>query len=118
MLYPTLNQPLVFLFIFLTGLASGLLFDLANFLLVFVNKNKIMKQIFYFISTIFSFALLFITNLFCNFGQFRFFVILTFLFALIIERFTLGKFINKTINKTTNIKRKLSKLKRKNKKEA
>ena len=110
MLYPTLNQPIVFIFIFLTGLASGLLFDLSNFLVIFFNRNKIIKQIFYFLATILSTFLLFIVNLITNFGNFRIFIILSFIVALLLERFTLGKLISKTIDKLTNVKIKLPSL--------
>ena len=113
MLYPTLNQPYVFIIIFLTGLASGLLFDLANFLSLLFNNNKIIKQLFYFLSTISTGFLLFAVNLVTNFGQFRIFILLSFIFALTIERFTLGHLINKFLDKTRKIKIKLPRLKRK-----
>lgn len=104
MLYPTLNQPYVFITIFLTGLVSGLLFDLSNFLLIFVNKNKVIKQFLYFFASALSFLGLFYMNLIVNLGQFRLFIIITFALSLFIERITLGSIINKTIMTLSCIK--------------
>ena len=118
MLYPTLKQGYVFLAIFLSGLLSGLIYDLANFLTKLLSGNKIFKQLLYFFATILSFALLFVINLTFNFGTFRAYIFFAFLLALLIERVTLGKLLNKALNKTANLKLKikLPKLKR-NKKE-
>lgn len=104
MLYPTLNQPYVFFVILLAGLASGFLFDLANFLNIFFNRNKVAKQILYFIATLSSAFILIATNLIFNYGIFRIFIFLTFLVAFTIQRFTLGSLIAKCIEKSRKIK--------------
>ncbi len=104
MLYPTLNQPYVFIFIMLAGLISGFFFDIANFLNIFFNRNKITKQFLYFFATITSVLILILTNLITNYGIFRIFILLTFLIAFTIQRFTLGSLITKVIDKSTNIK--------------
>ncbi len=86
MLYPTLNQPLVFFIIFLVGLASGFFFDIAN-ILSFLSKDKFAKIFFDFLAVIFSFFALFYSNLTVNYGQFRVYILFVFLFALILQRF-------------------------------
>lgn len=105
MLYTTLNQFFVFSLTLLIGMISGLFYDLSNLIATFCNKNKIVKQFFYFFSTFLSFFILFLTNLTINFGQFRFFVLASFLLGLYIER----KFISSPI--TNLINKILSKLK-------
>jgi len=104
MLYPTLNQPYVFFVILLAGLVSGFLFDLSNFLNIFFNRNKVTKQILYFLATISSAFLLVLCNILCNYGIFRIFIILTFLTAFILQRFTLGSLISIAISKVSKIK--------------
>ena len=92
MLYPTLSQPLVFLVIFLTGIAGGVIFDVFKTLTFLSGNDKYSKILFDFLATIFSFALLYIVNLNVNYGQFRIYVLLTFLLALYLERL-LSKFL-------------------------
>lgn len=86
MLYPTLSQPLVFLVVFASGLAGGVIFDIFRCLTFLSGNDKYSKILFDFLSVIFSFALLFIVNLRINYGQFRVYVVLSFLIALYLER--------------------------------
>lgn len=99
MLYATLNQFFVFVITLIIGIFSGLFFDLSNLIALFFNNNKIIKQIFYFFSTILSFFILFLTNLAINYGQFRFFVLISFLIGLYIERKLVSNPITNLINK-------------------
>ena len=92
MLYPTLSQPVVFVLIALTGLACGVLFDIFGSLAFVSGNDKYSKIFFDFLATIFSFAILFVVNLQANYGQFRLFVVITFLLAFCLER-TLSKFL-------------------------
>lgn len=116
MLYPTLNQPLVFLVILAVGLASGLLFDLANILTILSGKDKFSKGLFDFIAVIFSFGVLFYSNLAVNYGQFRVYVLLTFLFAILIERLLSKILWTKCIKKWyNNIKEKRDERRKKEK---
>ncbi len=109
MLYETLSQPLVILYIFLIGVASGLLFDLVNLLLCFCNKNKILKQILTFIAVVCSAIILYFTNLTVNFGRFRIYIIFIYLISFALERFIIGNFWTKWINSCyTRSKRKQS----------
>lgn len=86
MLYPTLNQPLVLAIIFFVGLGSGLIFDVARILTTLSGNDKWSWHIFDFIATILSFAVLFLANLYCNFGQFRLYVIAVFMISFTLER--------------------------------
>ncbi len=102
MLYPTFNQTLLLLVVAAAGLISGLLFDLANFLIVpFKNKTAI-KQVLYFFAILLSFGGLFFVNLIFNLGQFRIFVLIEFVFFLLLERFTLGILWTKAVEKCYN----------------
>ena len=102
MLYPTLNQGLIFLCLFGAGFACGFLFDIVNILLCTCNQNKIVKHILQFFCTILSVFALFLLNLRINLGQFRFFVIFFFLFALLLQRICIGIWLNKLIIKLFN----------------
>ena len=86
MLYPTLNQPVIFIVIFAVGLSSGLLFDIARILTYLSGNDKYSKGLFDFLAVIFSFGILFYSNLAVNYGQFRVYVVITFLLALFFER--------------------------------
>lgn len=97
MLYPTINQPIVFLIIFTTGLASALLFTLSSFLSLLLNKNVFFEQVLYFLSTIISFLIFFIANLFINYGKFRFFLLIAFVLGFVFEKIFFSKLINKIL---------------------
>lgn len=106
MLYPTLNQPLVVLIIFIVGLASGLIFDVAR-ILTTISGEKWSKHIFDFVATILAFLVLYFTNLSINLGQFRIYVLGIFLISFALERFIskilwtklLLKWYTKTMNR-------------------
>lgn len=86
MLYPTLNQPLVALAILGAGVIGGLFFDVARILTTLSGGDKWSGNIFDFIATICCFAVLFLTNLFVNFGQFRIYVLCVFLISFSLQR--------------------------------
>ena len=89
MLYPTVNQPIVIIAMFFTGLACGLIFEIFRFLTFLSGNDKISKIFFDFLAVIFSFALFFIVNLAVNYGQFRVYVILIFLIGFAVEEIIL-----------------------------
>ena len=95
MLYETLSQPLAFICIFLVGIFCGFLFDLANLLNIFFNRNKVCLQIF---CVIFSAFLVFFVNLKINYGKARFFVAIAFVLAFWLERQTVGRLWSKFLN--------------------
>ncbi len=102
MLYPTFNQPILILFVALGGLACGLTFDLANFILFPIKKKKWLAQIVYFFASLTSFLCLFFINMAINYGEFRLFTLLEFVFFLLLERFTLGFLWTKALSKCYN----------------
>lgn len=104
MLYPTLNQPIVILFMFLAGLLAGFVFDLFKALSFCCEKIKFVNIFFDFLGVVFSFVILWGTNLLVNFGQFRFYVLLIFLLAFIFQRY-LSKFMFKVIKSLKNKKK-------------
>lgn len=102
MLYETLSQPLVILAILCSGIASAILFDLGNLATYFCNKNKIVKQIVYFLCVIASAIILYFINLSANYGRFRIYVLLVFAVGFAVSRFTLGKLWTKLLDKWYN----------------
>lgn len=102
MLYPTFNQPILILFVALSGFASGLIFDLANFFLFPLKKQKWLKEILYFFSVLIAFVCLYFINLEINYGEFRLFTLIEFVFFLLLERFTLGFLWTKALSKCYN----------------
>ena len=111
MLYPTLNQPLTILAIFLVGLASGVIVDIGRLLASLIGGQKYSRHFFDFLAVIISCELLLLTNLKVNYGQFRLYVILIFLLSLALERF-LSKILWTTIaskcyTSIENVKKKL-----------
>ena len=102
MLYPTLNQPLIILFVFLAGLFSGTFFDLARILTLLFGKSKIFKHINEFFATILSCLSLFFVNLRWNYGQFRVYVLLVFLTSFALERIFVSFLWTKLLKKWYN----------------
>ena len=98
MLYQSLSQPLVFLCIFCTGIASGLLFDCKKLLVALCNKNKVFDQVLGFICVSISALGLFLTNLGINYGRFRLYILLAFALSFTLERFSIGKLWTKIID--------------------
>ncbi len=102
MLYETLSQPSIFLWMSIGGLLSGLLFDFVNILSFLLNNKRVIKQILLFLSTFLLFFNVFFLNLKLNYGQFRLFSILGFGISFCIERFLMSNFLAKPITKCYN----------------
>lgn len=102
MLYETLNQPSVFLYLFLIGLLCGLIFDAINLLNYFFSHNNIVKQIFLFLGICSVFFIFSRINLIVNYGDFRLFPFLAFFGAIFIERITIGFLFAKIVDKCYN----------------
>ena len=86
MLYPTANQPLLICLLLLAGFCGGVVFDIARFLNLLLGEKKVVKHIFEFVATVICCLSLLLINLHFNFGQFRVYVVLLFLFSFILER--------------------------------
>lgn len=97
MLYQTLNQPLICLFLLLLGFASGLIFDVSNYIVFLCKNNNITKIIFDFFATVAVSTIFFLAVYFLDYGQIRLFHFVVFFGFLILQRITLGKLIAKFI---------------------
>lgn len=95
LLYETLSQPLIFLVVFGIGFGCGFVFDLRNYIHFLCNKNKIVGIVLDVISSIVCCLIFLLSVLNFNFGQVRFYLILSFILGLILQRFSLGYIIAK-----------------------
>ena len=102
MLYESLSQPIIFLFLCLSGFVSGFLFDLKNILSIYFKRNKIISQILSFFAVFLTFFMYFFTNLKINYGEFRFFSIIAFAISLLLQRFIIKNFLAKPVIKCYN----------------
>ena len=107
-LFETLSQPYIILFVIMSGFLSGLFFDISYIISFLCNDNKIVRNILEFISVVCAFVVLFIVNQIFLYGQFRLYVVTFFVLSLALEQFTLGKLIAKTRNWCYDIFRKFS----------
>lgn len=102
MLYETLSQPIIFLYLCLAGFLTGILFDFCNIILFYIKKNKIIKQILLFFCVFLTLFVFFAVNLKVNYGNFRFYTFFVFFFSLILQRFLVKNFVAKPIVKCYN----------------
>lgn len=102
MLYETLSQPMIFLWMFFAGILSGLIFDFKTILYHFFKKNSFFKHFFDFLSIFLIFFNYFLFNLKFNYGQIRVYSILGFILALAMQRFIIKKFVAKIVIKCYN----------------
>ena len=109
MLYETLSQPQIFLWIILAGFAAGLLFDVAKFFHALCDFNKCVGHILDFVCTLAVCFVFFLLITFVSFGEFRVWQILCFLAAFFLERFGVGKFVAKGLDVCYNALTKKSK---------
>lgn len=102
MLYESLSQPIIFLFLSLSGFLSGFLFDLKNILSIYFRRNKIISQILLFFAVFLTFFICFFINLKINYGEFRFFSIVAFAISFILQRLIVKNFLAKPVIKCYN----------------
>lgn len=95
LLYETLSQPIIFLIFFLVGLASGLIFDLRNYLSFLCAKNKVVNIFLDVIFTVIVCGIFLFSNLIFNYGSLRVYAILSFSLGFVVQRFTIGLFVVK-----------------------
>ena len=101
-LYETISQSLIFLYILLIGIGCGLVFDARNYVTFLCNRNKVVGIILDFVCGIIISAIFLLSVLWLNYGQMRFYLILGFGFGILLERFTFGNFIAKLSLKCYN----------------
>ena len=97
-IFETLNEPKIFLFLIIFGFLCGFLFDICYLITFLCNENKIVTNILQFLATIICFFIVFLINLKLNYGVFRAYILISFFFAIFLERITLGKLFAKTRN--------------------
>lgn len=97
MLYETLAQPAILLYVLIAGFFSGIVFDCATFLFVLLDKNKVVRFILDFLATVIVAFILFMLILKISYGEIRLWHILFFSMALFLERATIGKLVAKGI---------------------
>lgn len=102
MLNETLAQPLIFLMLILFGFASGIIFDISNFILKLCKNNKILKHFLDFFACIFVFGIFFLCIYTYSFGELRFYEFFLFFGFFSLERFSLGKIVEKIIEACYN----------------
>ena len=102
MLYEALSQPTIFLWMTFAGFCSGFLFDLKTIIWLYFKKNKILEHFLTFFCTFFMLFLCFFFNLKFNYGQFRFFSLMSFALAFCIERYFVKNFLANPLLKCYN----------------
>ena len=84
MLYPSLNQPVVFCVMIAAGFFSAILLLFTECCTKKLKKHTVFSQILYFFSILICFFIFVITNLYINFGQFRLYTISTFVVSIVL----------------------------------
>lgn len=97
-LFETLAQIKILLYLIIFGFLSGILFDICYLISFLCNDNKIVKSILQFVTTTLCFLVLFVINNKLNYGIFRIYIFIIFFAFLFLERVTLGKIFAKTRN--------------------
>lgn len=99
MLFETLLQPQIFLFLALWGFVCGFLYDISAYIIFLCKNNKIVRIVFDFICTMCVFLIFYYCVLRIDYGDLRFYHGLTFGLFLILQRITLGKLIAKVFDR-------------------
>ena len=101
MLFETLSQPQMVLFVVLFGFLSGIIFDLQK-----LFKKSIKNRFFDYLSSFFcvflTILIYFFVNLKLNYGEFRFYILLMFFLSLAFERLFIGNLLENLLRKWYN----------------
>jgi len=95
--------PMSALFMLYIGLVMGIMYEIILFVTKLTKHNKFVICV---LDIIFALALCsaFIFGVqYCNYGKFRLFLLVTYIFAFVIERTTLGDLVAKFINLIYNL---------------
>ena len=95
LLYETLSQPLTFFLTFLVGFGCGFITDIRNYISFLCNKNKILNFILDILVSVICCFVFFACVLAFNFGELRFFLILSFVMGIFLQRISIGTIIAK-----------------------
>lgn len=101
-LFETQSQPVIFLLILLVGFVSGFVFDISKYIVFLCNKNKVVQAVLDVVSLSAIAVVYFLSQLFLNYGQFRFYLLMCFVAAILFQRVTVGKIIAKVCLKCYN----------------
>lgn len=104
MLYPSLDQPIVFVILFCAGIIGGILCLLCQICVKKVKKYKFLCQICYFFTILAITFIYTVFNLIANYGQFRVYTILSFCLGMIVFNFFTKKLWTKLKNKCYNFR--------------
>lgn len=99
MLFETLSQPLIALYLFGVGFLCGIIFDLNNLICMFAKTDKVLRFVLDIICTFLVFGIFFLLILNISFGEIRFYQILLFVLSIFLYRITFGKLFAKLIEK-------------------
>ena len=100
MLYQTVSQPKIFLIFSLFGFLCGIFFNIRNML--HIKKYVIFRHFFDFFATFITLFIFFILNVKFNFGEFRFFLLISFLLSFTIGNFITTNFLAKPVSNCYN----------------
>lgn len=99
MLFETLSQPLIALYLIGVGFLCGIIFDLNNLICIFAKTDKVLRFVLDIICTFLAFGIFFLLILKISFGEIRFYQVFLFVLSIFLYRITLGKLFAKLIEK-------------------
>lgn len=111
MLYETLLQGQIFLCVLYFGLIGGVVFEAKNLIEKSLSQNKIVCFVLDMIYMIFCAGLFAFSKNIANFGEFRIYLLISFVLGVLIEHLTIGflveKFFMLLYNGVTKLSRRL-----------
>lgn len=115
MLFETLKQSYIFLGVVYFGILAGILKDIISFIQTLFNNKKLINFILDLIFSIGAIFLLITCLNVVNYGEFRFYLLISFIIGYVLERISIGFLVDfilkKLYNLTIKIVNKLSKTK-------
>lgn len=102
MLYETAFQPKIALYFIVSGILSGVFFDIKKISLFFIHKKIFVEHFFTFFAWIFTLFTFYYSNLIINFGEFRLYCVIVFAFSVLFERLIATKLLAKHVAKCYN----------------
>lgn len=95
MLFETLSQPHIFLSLALIGFVSGFVFDISGYIVFLCKKNNVVKIVLDFLASLATFAIFYFAVSYLEYGNIRFYHLLSFVSSFSAQRITLGNIIAK-----------------------